>query len=84
MTCNQNDTLGSLGGCGSQEKQPGKDFSFNLKQEMPDSGNKDTSSERGNRKAKKKYSVITQQVREQFINKVLSKEATIKQVIEFS
>jgi len=32
------------------------------------------------KKSKKKYSVISQQVREKFINKVLSKQATIKEV----
>lgn len=34
-------------------------------------------------KSKKKYSVISQAVREKFIKRVLSKEVTIKEVLSF-
>mgnify|MGYP000908330170 CR=1 FL=1 len=52
-----------------------------VKQEQKISPDNKSSDDFAKKKQKKKYSVITQQVREQFIKRVLSKEATIKQVI---
>lgn len=46
-----------------------------------DMSDDDKPSETGKGKAKKKYSVIPQAVREKFIKRVLSKEVTIKEVI---
>ena len=69
-------TTESLGKTLENEAATSQSDTCSLK-DLKESGNLENMLEKKN---KKKYSVITQQVREKFLEKVLSREATIKDV----
>ncbi len=66
---------------GSAKDDKYQDYHNSFKDDDDDSCNDDDGRDDQGGKGKKKYSVIPQEVREKFIERVLSKQVTIKEVI---